>query len=97
MKKFEDLKSILHKHKKDLEHEFGVNEIGIFGSYIRGTQQENSDIDVLVNFKKAIDLLTFSRLKNHLSELLDSNVDLVMKQSLKPRIGERILSEVVYV
>jgi predicted nucleotidyltransferase len=97
MNKFEDLKSILREHKKDLEREFGVSEIGIFGSCVRGTQRENSDIDVLVNFQKAIDLLTFSRLKNHLSELLDSNVDLVMKQSLKPRIGERILSEVVYV
>jgi len=44
---------------------------------------------------KAIDLLTFVNLKNYLSGLLNTNVDLVMKKALKPGIGQRILKEVM--
>jgi predicted nucleotidyltransferase len=72
-------------------------EIGLFGSYTKGSQKETSDVDILVEFEKAIDLFTFVQLKNHLSDLLDVNVDLVIKKALKPKIGERILSETVYI
>jgi hypothetical protein len=41
-------------------------------------------------------LLTFCELENYLSEVLELKVDLVMKDGLKPRIGERILKEVIY-
>jgi hypothetical protein len=74
-----------------------IKEIGIFGSYIKHTEQENSDIDILVDFQKAVDLLTFVHLKNYLSELLKVDVDLVMKKALKPKIGKRILKEVIYI
>jgi len=47
-----------------------------------------------LSYKKAVDLLTFVNLKNHLSDLLNTNVDLVMKKALKPGIGQRILKEV---
>jgi len=50
-----------------------------------------------VEFEKAIDLFTFVHLKNYLSDLLGVNVDLVTKKALKPKIGERILSETVYI
>lgn len=76
---------------------YGVIEIGLFGSYIKGHQKEASDVDILVEFEKAIDLFTIVHLKDHLSDLLGVNVDLVTKKSLKPKIGERILSETVYI
>jgi predicted nucleotidyltransferase len=57
----------------------------------------SSVIDILIDFYKSVDLFRFIDLKNHLSELLDANVDLVMKDGLKPRIGERILSEAEYI
>ncbi len=97
MKKLEELRTILQYHKEDLKDEYAVNEIGIFGSYTKEEQIETSDIDILVDFQKAIDLLTFVHLKNHLSGLLNVNVDLVMKKALKPNIGQRILKEVVYI
>lgn len=97
MKKLEELRTILLYHKEDLKDEYAVNEIGIFGSYTKEEQIETSDIDILVDFQKAIDLLTFVHLKNHLSGLLNVNVDLVMKKALKPNIGQRILREVVYI
>ena len=71
--------------------------MGIFGSYVKNEQDEVSDVDILIEFSEAIDLLTFINLKNYLSELLNVKVDLVMKKALKPNIGKRILKEVVYI
>jgi predicted nucleotidyltransferase len=97
MKKVNELKKILQDHKATLKDEYGVIEIGLFGSYVKGNQKEASDVDILVEFEKAIDLFTFVHLKNHLSDLLGVNVDLVTKKALKPEIGKRILSETVYI
>ena len=67
------------------------------GSYLRGEAKEGSDLDILVEFKPdaKISLLEFVELENYLSDLLGVKVDLVEKSALKPRIGKRILSEVV--
>jgi predicted nucleotidyltransferase len=97
MRDIEELKQILNKHKESLKEEYMIKEIGVFGSYIKNKEQEASDIDILVDFQNAVDLLTFVHLKNHLSDLLQVDVDLVMKKALKPGIGERVLKEVVYI
>lgn len=97
MRKLNELKKILQDHKATLKDEFGVIEIGLFGSYTKGNQKKDSDVDVLVEFEKTIDLFAYVHLKNHLSDLLGVNVDLVTKKALKPKIGERILSETVYI
>lgn len=72
--------------------------MGIFGSYLREEQTEESDIDVLVEFEPGFrfGLITFCELEDYLSEMRGVKVDFVMKQGLKPRIGKRIISEVVY-
>ena len=62
-----------------LRERYKVKSLGVFGSYARGEEREGSDI----------------RLENELTEILGIKVDLVMKSALKPRIGKRILSEVV--
>ena len=97
MRTLNELKKILQDHKATLKDEFGVIEIGFFGSYAKGNQKKDSDVDILVEFEKTIDLFTYVRLKNHLSDLLGVNVDLVAKKALKPKLGERILSETVYI
>ncbi|AGK61271.1 putative nucleotidyltransferase [Archaeoglobus sulfaticallidus PM70-1] len=93
------IKRILKKHEKELKEKFGVKEIGVFGSYVRGEQKKDSDIDILVEFypQTEMDLIKFVELEEYLSELLGIKVDLVMKSALKPRIGKRILKEVVYI
>jgi uncharacterized protein len=96
MKHIDDIKTILSCYKDSLKNEYGVTEIGLFGSYVKGMQKESSDIDILVEFRKTIGLIAFVRLKNHLTELLGISVDLVMKKALRPKIGKRILDEVVY-
>jgi len=97
MKTIAEIRTLLAEHKAKLLEKYGVKEIGVFGSYLREEQKETSDVDILVEFKRPVGMLTFINLKNYLSDLLGINVDLVTKKALKPRIGERILSEVVYV
>ena len=95
MTAIDTIKALLKKHKALLQKKYKVKEIGIFGSYIRGEQQERSDIDLLVDFTDSVSLLEFVHLENFLSDILGAKVDLVMKTALKPRIGKHILEEVV--
>lgn len=97
MKYVEKIKKKLEELKPSLEEKFKVKSIGIFGSYIRGEEKKESDLDILVEFEDSADLslLDFIRLENHLSEELGVKVDLVEKGTLKPRIGKHILEEVV--
>jgi len=97
MKTKEEIRKILESHKDELRQKYCVREIGLFGSYVRGEQTETSDVDILVDFEKAVGLLEFVGLKNYLTDLLGVTVDLVMKRALKTRISERISNEVVYV
>jgi uncharacterized protein len=98
MKTLTEIKEILSQCKPIVQEKFKVRELGIFGSYLREEQTQESDIDVLVEFEPGFrfGLITFCELEDYLSEMLGVKVDLVMKQGLKPRIGKRILSEVVY-
>lgn len=84
--------------KKSYLQETGIREIGIFGSYIRGDQTDQSDLDILVDLSRPskLDLLDLISIESELSEDLGVPVDLVLKSSLKPAIGRAILSEVEY-
>ncbi|MEB3885523.1 nucleotidyltransferase family protein [Lyngbya sp. CCY1209] len=95
------LKQILERLNEalpELKKNYGITQIGVFGSYVRGEQTPDSDLDLLVEFDRdrRFGLLTFCELENRLSDRLGVKVDLVMKTGLKPRIGERILAEVRY-
>lgn len=96
MKTLDEVKQWLILNKSMLQERYQVRELGIFGSYVRQEQNEASDVDVLVEFSEIPSLLKFVNLENYLSDSLGIKVDLVHKSGLKPRIGERILAEVVY-
>ena len=95
MKDAEEIKKIIAKHRPFLRKKFAVDTIALFGSYSKGEQNKESDIDILVSFSKSIDLFEFVELENYLSEVLENKVDLVMKDSLKPRIKDNVLKESV--
>lgn len=95
MKKIDQIKRTLESQKKYLKEKYKIKEIGIFGSYIRGEQKKNSDLDILVEFEEVPGFLTFLEIENYLSDILKIKVDLVMKDALKPVIGKYILKEVV--
>ena len=88
---------IIKNSKPEMQALFGVNRVGLFGSYVRERQRNKSDIDILVSFSRDIDLFDFLDLREYLENRLNQKVDLVMESALKPAIGKRILSEVEYV
>ena len=88
---------IIRNSKPELELRYGVQRLGLFGSYVREKQGKKSDIDILVKFNRDIDLFEFVDLREYLENQLNSKVDLVMESALKPNLGKRILAEVEYV
>ncbi|MDA0266095.1 MAG: nucleotidyltransferase family protein [Cyanobacteria bacterium] len=98
MKSLFEIRESLKKQFPVVQKDYQVKNLGIFGSYIRNEQTEESDLDILVEFMPdaRFGLLKFCALENHLSEILEIKVDLVIKEGLKPHIGECILAEVDY-
>ena len=97
MSDLDKIKKTLRQNKRAIRKEFKVKQMGVFGSYVRGDQKKNSDVDILVEFAQTPGLFDYIRMENRLGDILHKRVDLVMKGSLKPGIGRHIVREVVYV
>jgi uncharacterized protein len=94
----EEVKNRLAEQRTEIRKTFHVKKIGIFGSFAQDRQTRRSDVDILVEFKKGHkDFFNYMRLKDYLEASLGRKVDLVIKEAVKPRLKERIFSEVVYV
>lgn len=78
---------------------FGIKEIGLFGSYLRDEQSEESDIDILIDFEPDKENFDNYMAVYDLFEKLFRNekIEIVTKNGLSPYIGPRILNEVMYV
>lgn len=97
MKTLSEIKATLQNLLPDLQKRYSVVYLGIFGSYVRGEQTADSDVDILIEFPPnlRLGLLTFCEIENYLSDQLEIKVDLVEKTALKPQIGQQILQEVL--
>lgn len=93
----EDILRRLRQHKRELLPRYRLKSLGLFGSYVRGQESPASDVDILVEFEEPPGLFDFVRLELALSDLLGVKVDLVMKDALRPGIGEQIRREAVAV
>jgi uncharacterized protein len=91
----EKILEVLRQQIPMLTERYSVEKLEVFGSYVRSEQKKDSDLDVLVTFKEDPSLLTYIAIENYLSDLLGIKVDLVMKDSLKPKIGQQILREAI--
>lgn len=88
----------LRSNKEELRKEFGVIKIGLFGSYSRNEQNENSDIDIAIEIEKAKkSLKNFFAIKRTLEEQFGKKVDLGIESSLKPMVKEFVQKEIIYV
>ena len=96
MKTLDQIQRVLRTQLPRLQEEFQVETLGIFGSYVRREALPDSDLDLLVSFRRPIGLLRFMALEERLSDLVGVPVDLVTRKALKPRLGQRILGEVSY-
>jgi Predicted nucleotidyltransferases len=89
--------TLLRRHEPEIKKRFGVATIGIFGLYVRGEERPNSDVDVLVSFRKGEETFDhYMDCKFYLEDLFGRNVDLVMKGAIKKRLAPYILGKVVY-
>jgi uncharacterized protein len=87
----------LRDMRLELNEKYHVRSIGVFGSYSRKHQTEQSDLDLVVEFDHPIGMMAFVHLKNLISGRLKINVDLVTPEGLHPLIRDQIMHEVVYV
>jgi uncharacterized protein len=78
---------------------YGIKSIGLFGSYARDEQTENSDIDILIDFEPEKENFDNYMAVYDIIERLFKNqrVEIVTKNGLSPYIGPKILNEVKYV
>jgi predicted nucleotidyltransferase len=97
MRKIEQIKKILTSQKDILKNKYNVKEIGIFGSYVKGNYNKESDVDILVEFSKPIGLIKFIKLEEYLKDLIGIKVDLVLRDGIKPALRSNILKQAVYV
>ncbi|NLV27171.1 MAG: nucleotidyltransferase family protein [Methanomicrobiales archaeon] len=92
-----DVIAILREHEVILKKRFGVESIGVFGSFARGEEEPDSDVDILVSFRRGEKTFeNFMDCKFFLEELFERKVDLVMMNSIKPRYKPNIMSEIIY-
>ena len=87
--------SILHKYKERYGKEYGIEEIGLFGSYARGDAKEESDVDVFLKLKRS-NLFLLSRIRIELEDLLDIRTNVVqlgdrMNRYLKKHIEQEAI------
>ncbi len=97
MRDLQALTQVLNNIYPELQEHYGVKSMAIFGSRVSGHAEEDSDLDVLVEFEEPVGLLKFQELEEKLSQGTGLKVDLVMRNTLRPRIGTRILDEAVAV
>ena len=79
----------------EILRENGVKRAAFFGSIVRDEMNEDSDIDILIEFEGKKSLLDLSHLKNELEDAVNRRVDLLTYKSLHPRLKDRILAEQV--
>ncbi len=88
---------IVADHKQELKDRFGVEKIGLFGSYARGDENPTSDIDFVVELNNP-DLFKLVAVKNYLQTILNSEIDVVRyRDRMNEFLKKRILSDAIYV
>ena len=97
MMNLEEIERILARHKKELYQKYKIKEIGIFGSFVRGEEDKESDVDIVVEFEEVPGLIKFIEIEEYLSKLLGRKVDLVRKPAIREELKDKILKEVVYI
>ena len=92
----EQILRVLAENKGRLQAAFKVRKIALFGSYARGDQQEDSDVDILVEVDPSIGL-DFVTLCDTIEKLLGTHVDVVSSRAVKPNGWKVIEPELIYV
>lgn len=94
MKTTQEIIRLLREAKPELERRYGIARLCLFGSYARGEQHQESDVDILVEVDPSIGL-RFVDLAHTLEEILGTRVEVVSRRAIKPRNWEVIEKELI--
>lgn len=98
MKTAEEVLEILREFKRTQGEKYGIEQIGLFGSFARGEQNENSDIDVCMTYRKAIDFFTLQDINESLEHLFNKKVDLLtLHRNMRPYFRQKLDNDAIYV
>jgi len=97
MRTIDEIKTIIRQHRDVLAERYGIAVVGIFGSYVREEQGQQSDIDLLADILRPISLLELVGAELYLNEILGAKVDLVPKRDVREELRETILREAIAV
>ena len=81
-----EIEQIILKYSEKLERDFKVKSIKVFGSYAEGRQNENSDLDLIVDFSETPTYFDIIELEDYLSNIIGIKVDLLTKEGISPHI-----------
>jgi predicted nucleotidyltransferase len=95
MKSIDEVREIITKHREVIKDKYGIAIVGIFGSYVRGDQEQQSDIDLLADVLRPISLIEMVGAEIYLSEALKIKVDLVPKRSVREELRDDIFEEAI--
>lgn len=96
MKEKKEIFQKLEEKRTKLD-KLGVEKLGLFGSFVRGDQDAESDIDLVVKFQEGKKTFrNYMKLKKELEQLFGREIDLVTEESIKPSLKDRITEEVEY-
>lgn len=89
------IRLLILERKDKIKEEFKAEVLGVFGSYARGEEKKESDIDVLVRFGEGATLLHLVGLGYYLEDLFGVPVDVVSERALHPMMKDDVLKELV--
>jgi predicted nucleotidyltransferase len=92
-----DIRAIIQANKHVIYSRFHVESLSLFGSFSKGEAKVDSDVDILVRYKKTPGIFSFLDLKNYLESILNKPVDLVTEGALKKEMRREILQEAIRV
>jgi len=90
-----EIRKIIKSNERALREKFKAVKFYLFGSYARGEQTPESDIDLLVEFSEPVGMFGFVDLKFKLEEIFGKRIDLGTPKGLKPLIKDKILNEAI--
>ncbi len=95
----EEILSYLAEQKAELESEFRVTKVGLFGSFARDEQREDSDIDIVIEFAPQTDELSDkkARIRSKMKDRFKRDVDLCREKYIKPYFKSQVLKSAIYV
>ena len=92
----DDVLKALREHMPEIRR-YGVARLAVFGSFARGEERPDSDVDILVEFSAPVGLFEFVRVQRFLGQVLGRDVDLATPDAIRVEMRARVLKEAAYV